>query len=143
MASGEKTAVFIRRTAKFGENIIELCRSVIIDFVNRPVINQLVRSSTSIGANYCEAVNASSKRDFKNKIFICKKEAQETKHWLQMLAKSNPETKDKARKHWKECQEFIMIFQAIINSMNKSRDQKQDKRAKLKMRNEKLMKNEK
>jgi len=38
-----------------------------------------MRSGTSIGANYCEANNASSKKDFKNKIFICKKETQETK----------------------------------------------------------------
>ena len=121
MNYGEKTAEFIKRTSNFGENIIELCRGIKIDFINRTIIIQLIRSGTSIGANYCEAVNASSKRDFRNKIFICKKETQETKHWLQMLAKSNPETKNRAREYWKECQEFIMIFQAIINSMSRNK----------------------
>ena len=41
--------------------------------VNEPIIKQLIRSATSIGANYCEANNASSKNDFRNKIYICKR----------------------------------------------------------------------
>ena len=73
------------RTAKFGESIIYFCRSIKEDTVNRPLISQLVRSGTSIGANYMEANGASSRKDFKNKIFICKKETQETKHWLRMI----------------------------------------------------------
>ena len=68
------------RTAKFGEDIILFCRSIQQDVVTRPIISQLIRSGTSVGANYMEANSASSKRDFRNKIFICKKEAQETKH---------------------------------------------------------------
>jgi len=67
------------RTAVFGENIIDLCREIAQTPITRPLINQIMRSGTSIGANYCEANNASSKKDFKNKIFICKKETQETK----------------------------------------------------------------
>jgi four helix bundle protein len=68
------------RTAKFGEDVIVFCKSVKQDNINKPILNQLVRSGTSVGANYCEANNASSKKDFRNKIFICKKEAQETKY---------------------------------------------------------------
>lgn len=81
----------------------------------------MVRSGTSIGANYCEANNASSKKDFKNKIFICKKESQETKYWLVLLEKSNPERKNDIEILKKECQEFLMIFQKIINSCNGNR----------------------
>lgn len=106
------------RTAKFGEDTIEFCKSIKQDIINKPIISQLVRSATSIGANYCEANNASSKRDFRNKIFICKKECQETKHWLRMMAKCVPEVKEEIKKLWKECQELTMIFQKIISSSN-------------------------
>ncbi|MCX7779087.1 MAG: four helix bundle protein [Patescibacteria group bacterium] len=74
------------RTANFGEKVIKFCKNLKQDAISKPIISQLIRSSTSIGANYMEANAASSKRDFKNKIFICKKETQETKHWLRMLA---------------------------------------------------------
>jgi four helix bundle protein len=61
------------RTAKFGENIIVLCQSIKHNVITKPVISQIIRSATSVGANYCEANGASSKKDFKNKIHICKK----------------------------------------------------------------------
>ncbi|MFA6285651.1 MAG: four helix bundle protein [Parcubacteria group bacterium] len=104
------------RTAIFGENIIELCKSITPTIITRPLISQIMRSGTSIGANYCEANNASSKKDFRNKIFICKKEGQETKHWLRMLVKCDSEKREQAAKLWKECQELTLIFQKIINS---------------------------
>lgn len=68
------------RTAKFGEAVIGFCKATEQNNITKPIVNQLIRSSTSIGANYMEANGASSKKDFRNKIFICKKEAQETKH---------------------------------------------------------------
>ena len=77
------------RTAKFGERIIDLCKRIPKNTVNNPIISQLVRAGTSIGANYSEANGASSRKDFANKIFICKKEAIETKYWLRMLAKTD------------------------------------------------------
>jgi len=108
------------RTARFGEDVILFCRTLRLDEITKPIINQLIRSATSIGANYTEANNASSKKDFANKIFICKKEAQETKHWLRMLSKAVIEDKNaELRKLWKECQELTMIFQKICNSLRK------------------------
>ena len=107
------------RTAKFGEDAISFCKSINQDAITRPLINQLVRSATSVGANYMEANGAASKKDFKNKIFICKKEAQETKHWLRMISKSNPEKAEEARKLWQECQELTLIFGKIISTMKK------------------------
>lgn len=59
------------RTAKFGENIINLCKKAPKNVVNTPIIDQLMRAGISMGANYAEANGASSKKDFKNKIFIC------------------------------------------------------------------------
>ncbi len=105
------------RTATLGEAVILFCKSLSQDSITKPLISQLVRSATSIGANYMEANGASSKSDFRNKIFICKKEAQETKHWLRMLSVSFPNEKEKLRDFWKEAQELTMIFQKITNSL--------------------------
>lgn len=105
------------RTAKFGEEIIALCKNIILDIINRPIINQLIRSATSIGANYTEANNACSKKDFKNKIYICKKEAQESMHWLRMLERCSPEKAKEIKIFWQEAKELTMIFQKITNSL--------------------------
>lgn len=107
------------RTAKFGEDIIEFCRTLSQDVITKPIILQLIRSATSIGANYMEANCASSRKDFRNKIFICKKEAQETKHWLRMLAKAISDRKESIRTLWAECQELTLIFQKITTSLTK------------------------
>ena len=56
------------RTAKFSENIIDLLKTTRLNSINKSIVNQLVRFATSVGANYCEANGASSKKDFKNKI---------------------------------------------------------------------------
>jgi len=103
------------RTAKFGEAIIVFANSLIKNPVNSPLISQLVRSSTSIGANYMEADVAESKKDFSHKIGICKKEAKESLHWLRMIATANPAFKDECRKYWSEARELLLIFSAILN----------------------------
>jgi four helix bundle protein len=103
------------RTAKFGEDIIEFTKELPKNIITIPIINQLLRAGTSIGANYCEAIGASSKKDFRNKIFICKKESQETKHWLRMITKAVPECRDKAVKLWKEAKELTLIFNKIVS----------------------------
>jgi four helix bundle protein len=107
------------RTAKFSEDIIRLCKTIHQDTITRPVISQIVRSGTSMGANYCEANGASSKKDFRNKIFICKKESQETKYWLRILATCAPEKKDEIRSLWREAQELTLIFGKIASTMDK------------------------
>lgn len=101
------------RTAKFGENVIDFAKSLERNAINLPLISQVVRSATSIGANYCEANNASSKKDFRNKVFICKKEASETKHWLRMIARANEERNDECKVLWKEANELVKIFSKI------------------------------
>lgn len=105
------------RTGKFGESVVQFCKSMKQDVITRPLISQLIRSGTSIGANYMEANGASSKKDFRNKIFLCKKEAQETKHWLRMCAKALPEQAEQTRQLWQEAQELTMIFQKITSAL--------------------------
>ncbi len=102
------------RTAKFGEEIIKFASNLPINLVNRPLISQIVRSGTSIGANYMEADGAESKKDFQHKISLCKKESKETMHWLRMVATANIIKKDECRKLWKEAHELALIFSAII-----------------------------
>jgi len=109
------------RTMKFSQNIILLARLLKRDVVNNPLINQLVKSGTSIGANYMEANGASSKKDFRNKIYICKKEARETKYWLQIIGQSNQEHRDKCRELWKECQELTLIFSKITITLKEKK----------------------
>jgi four helix bundle protein len=104
------------RTALFGEAIIEFVKTVPKGPIEVPIISQIVRSATSIGANYMEADGAESKKDFQHKISICKKESKETKHWLRMMAKANPDKQDECRKLFKEAQELTLIFSAILLS---------------------------
>jgi len=107
------------RTAKFSEAVIDFVRTLKQNSVNLPLISQVIKSATSIGANYCEANNASSKSDFRNKIFICKKEASETKYWFRIIARANEDKKDICKILWKEASELTMIFSKITTSSAK------------------------
>lgn len=108
------------RTAKFGEGIIIFSKKIPKNEITRPIITQLIKAGTSVGANYCEADCAESKKDFEHKIGICKKEAKESKHWLRMISKAVPELKDEAKILWKEANELYLIFVTIVkNSRNK------------------------
>ncbi|MDF3059188.1 MAG: hypothetical protein K0R17_3403 [Rariglobus sp.] len=108
------------RTAKFGEAVIEFCLTILESAVAKPLISQIVRSATSIGANYCEADDAESKRDFRHKIALCRKEARETKFWCRMIAKASAMAKAPARALWKEANELHLIFARIIRTTDKN-----------------------
>lgn len=118
MTNEKKKFDLEERTAKFGENIIKFCKKIPKNSITVSLIDQIIRSATSIGANYCEADDAESRKDFKHKIGICKKESRETKHWLRMIAIASEENADEARGYWKEAKELNLIFNAIINSTN-------------------------
>lgn len=102
------------RTAKFGETVIDFAKHIPNNNITKILVNQLIRSSTSIGANYCEADSAHSKKDFMHKISLCKKEARETMHWLRMVSRALPEVKRESRVLWKEAKELNLIFSAIV-----------------------------
>jgi len=101
------------RSAAFGEEVIRFARSLPRDVVVSPLLSQVVRSSTSIGANYAEADGAESRKDFKHRIAICKREARETMHWMRMLAAACPESADECRRLWQEAHELTLIFATI------------------------------
>lgn len=105
------------RTAKFGEAVITFAKKIPVNRVTERIIPQLVAAGTSMGANYCEADDAESGRDFVHKIGICKKESRECKHWLRMSAIAVPELKDEARQLWKEANELNLIFNAIVRKI--------------------------
>jgi len=110
------------RTAEFGEEIIKFGKKIPIHPVTQRIIPQLVAAGTSVGANYCEADDAESSKDFVHKIGICKKEARETKYWLRMISVAAPELKEEARELWKEANELNLIFNAIsIKVKNKNK----------------------
>ena len=109
------------RTAKFSEDIIDFSKKINMSIVNNPLISQLVRSATSVGANYCEANGASSKKDFKNKIYICKKEIQETKYWLRIIDKCEPNLEN-IQILQNEAHELTLIFNKITNTLNRGSD---------------------
>ncbi len=86
----------------------------------RPLIDQVIRSATSIGANYHEANNASSRADFRNKIFISKKETAETEYWIKVLSRLLP--KEDFTTLADESRQLLLIFQKIVTTMKDSND---------------------
>ena len=107
------------RTAKFGEAIIKFAKIIPVNLVTQRLIPQLVGAGTSVGANYCEADNAETKKDFKHKIGICKKESGETKHLLKMIIIAVPNLKEEAMPLGIEAKELNLIFNSIVHSVNK------------------------
>ena len=104
------------RTAQFGEAIIRFAKKIPQNPVNNQLIDQLVGAGTSVGANYCEADDGVSKKDFKCKIGTCKKEAREAKYFLRMIATAQENLKSEARVLWCEAKELHLIFCKIWRS---------------------------
>lgn len=105
-----------KRTRNFAKDVIILLRTLRQDAINQRLISQLVASSGSIGANYCEAVEAESKKDFVHKVSIAKKEIKESKHWLELIKTAHPEIEKDVNILFKECHELLLIFSKIIYS---------------------------
>ena len=101
------------RTGRLGEVVIGFAKRIPVTLVTEPLIPQLVRSGTSIGANYCEADDAGSKKEFRYRISICKRESRETKRWLRMVAAAVPKLRADARPLWQEAKELNLIFSVI------------------------------
>jgi four helix bundle protein len=101
------------RTALFGEAVIRFAKKIPQGPVNNRLIAQLIGAGTSIGANYCEADDGVSKKDFRNKIGTCRKESKETKFFLRMIATAEPDLRNECRKLWQEAKELHLIFCSI------------------------------
>jgi four helix bundle protein len=105
------------KTLNFSRDVLLFCKAETVGRIDQPLIDQLVRSATSIGANYAEANNAASRTDFRNKIYIAKKEAAETKYWLTLLADTCTD-KTTCLRLAQESQHLVMTFQKIVNTLN-------------------------
>ena len=105
------------RTAVFGEKVIACMKRLPKNDITRPLIIQLVRAATSVGANYCEADDAVGKKDFKNKIGISKKEARECKHFLRMINGAAPGFEIEINGLLQEAKELHLIFNAIFSKV--------------------------
>ena len=104
------------RTAVFAESVIDFVKKIGVNPINKRIIEQLVGSSGSIGANYCEANESESRKDFIHKMAIAKKEIKETKHWLRLMSRTNEKLENEAKILWQEAQELLLIFSKIIQS---------------------------
>jgi four helix bundle protein len=113
--SQDKSQQLEKRMMDFSLDIIRLCKQANKSQENQIITNQLIRSATSIGANYAEAINAASKQDFRNKIFISKKEAAETRYWLRLFARVNEDIDSSAVED--ESSQLLFILQKIISTL--------------------------
>ena len=104
------------RTKKFGLAIIYFCKLIPQDLISKPVISQLIRSGTSVGANYFEADNAESRKDYRHKVAIARKEAQETIYWLELVTEMFPSIKLKSEAVLKESIEINLILSSILKN---------------------------
>lgn len=87
-------------------------------FAEHPIISQVLKSGTSIGANICEAEFAESKEDFKHKLKISLKEAGETRYWLQILQNCEYISNEQYNSLMEDCAEIIKLLTSIINKLN-------------------------
>lgn len=115
-ASAEPVYDLEERTARFGEAVIDFARTIPQGPTTNRIISQLIGAATSVGANYVEADDSVSKKEFLKCIGTCKKEARETKHFLRMAVRAVPELKPEARKLWMEARELHLIFSKIWRS---------------------------
>ena len=101
------------RVTRFGEAIIRFAKKIPRGPTTDRLIDQLVGAGTSLGANYLEARDGVSRKDFKNKVGISRKESKETMFFLRMVAAAVESLAPEARQLWREARELNRIFGAI------------------------------
>jgi four helix bundle protein len=107
---------FQERTALFGENIVRFSKKIPRNSTNNRLIDQVVGSGTSVGANFCEASDSMSKKDFRHSAKRCIKEAKETRFFLRMIAASEPQLSEEARALYRETTELIRILGSMCRN---------------------------
>jgi four helix bundle protein len=102
------------RTLKYARDVIDLANAVTNSIANGEIIKQLIRSTCSVGANYIEANGALGKKDFVMRIRICRKEARESRFWLNLITISGDVLENKRQKLIQQTEELLKIFGAIL-----------------------------
>lgn len=112
------------RLLRFAKRCQKLVNKLPKAIYNLEYGKQLIRSSASPGANYIEAIEASSRNDFIHRLKICRKETKESIHWLTLIESANEslaEIQDEAQKLTTEARELIRIFASSILTSEKNR----------------------
>ncbi len=102
------------RTLNYARRTIELANQLPKTLTNNEIIKQLVRSAGSVGANYIEANESLSKKDFIMRVKICRKEAKESRYWLKLVSCNGKESEKQNRYLIGEATELMKIFGAIL-----------------------------
>jgi len=113
------------RTLEFSRRIIRMCRALPYNVVNKRLIDQIVRSGTSIGANYREANETETDKDFLFRARICRKEAKETIYWFQLIIEANPDFTKRIDPLFQENFELLKIVATIIKNYKKNNKDKE------------------
>ena len=115
----EKTDL-TERTKRFSIRIINLTGYLSETFVSRTLSHQLLRSGTSVGANYRAACRSKSRRDFINKLKMVEEETDETLFWLEMIADCELVKPEKIAGLKKEANELLAIFVTSLKTARKN-----------------------
>jgi four helix bundle protein len=103
------------RTFQFAKDVALFLKKIPKNSANIEYSKQVIRSSGSVGANYFEANESLSKKDFNKRVKICRKEAKETSYWLKLLVETNDAAHAATgEKLIKESDELKKIFSSII-----------------------------
>ncbi|MBI2487119.1 MAG: four helix bundle protein [Deltaproteobacteria bacterium] len=106
------------RTFKFAKEVVQFVKTIPRTLANNEIAKQVIRSSGSIGANYIEANEALSRKDFIMRIKICRKEAKESTYWLKLIEVKTEEEERKRKSLIDEATQLMKIFNAIVEKPN-------------------------
>lgn len=121
---------FQKRTKALAINTARLCVQLPYNVINKNYVNQIIRCSSSVGANYRAACRAKSKADFINKLRIVEEEMDETMYFLELLAEFNHDYKIEMRSLYKETDELLAMIVTSINTALRNLQEEKDKASK-------------
>jgi len=105
-----------RRTFEFAKNVYKVCKKVSVNTFNKEYLSQLIKASGSVGANYIEANESLSKKDFIYRIKICRKESKESAYWLKLIIETNNVQNDELIILENEAIQLKKIFSSIVEN---------------------------
>ena len=112
------------RTLEFGKRIVRMCQALPKKSINFTLLDQVARSGTSLGANYREANETDTKKDFQYRIRICRKEGKETVYWLKLIIEANPDFIKRIEPLLQETIELVKIFATILEKTKNKEENK-------------------
>ncbi|MEQ9468558.1 MAG: four helix bundle protein [Ekhidna sp.] len=115
-----------KRTLQFGVDVALFCKIIYPDPLLKAYANQLIRASSSVGANYRAACRAKSAKDFINKLKIVEEECDECMFFLELIKELKPDSGKSVEPIWKEANEILSI---IVESLSTARRNEQSKKS--------------